>query len=134
FMNGCVYKIIVVIQDRVVGHFGCSTPGEFFDVLVLGQLSLSPVLMIAGYVGYKLAGLAGAAVAATAPFLPSFVIMLAILPILDRVRQMTWVKAVTKGMSPAVIGVLAGSWWRLPPAAFPAPSATAFLIVSVYAR
>ena len=125
--------MIAFIQDQVVGQFGWLTPREFIDGLALGQLTPGPVLMIAAYVGYKLAGLAGAAVAATAAFLPSFVIMLAMLPILDRVRQMTWVKAVTKGMSPAVIGVLAVSLVRLSPAAIPDPSALAILIVTVIA-
>jgi len=73
----------------------------------------------------------GAAVAATAAFLPSFIIMLAILPILDRVRQMMWVKAVMKGMGPAVIGVLAVSLIRLAPAAVPDPLALAILIATI---
>jgi len=75
--------------------------------------------MIAAYVGYKLAGVAGAAVCAAAAFLPSFVIVLAILPVLDRVRKLAWVKAVMKGMAPAVIGVLGVSLVRLAPAALP---------------
>jgi len=133
FTIGGGLTMIAFIQDQVVGQFGWLTPREFIDGLALGQLTPGPVLMIAAYVGYKLAGLAGAAVAATAAFLPSFVIMLAMLPILDRVRQMTWVKAVTKGMSPAVIGVLAVSLVRLSPAAIPDPSALAILIVTVIA-
>jgi chromate transporter len=89
--------------------------------------------MIAAYVGYKVAGVAGAAVAATAAFLPSFVIMLAILPVLDRVRQLTWVKAVMKGMGPAVIGVLAVALVRLCPAAVPDALALAILIGTMVA-
>ena len=42
--------------------------------MALGQLTPGPLLTIAAYVGYKVAGAAGAAVAATAAFLPSFVI------------------------------------------------------------
>jgi chromate transporter len=75
--------------------------------------------MIAAYVGYKVAGIAGAAVAATAAFLPSFIIMLIILPMLDRVRKLAWMRAVMKGMGLAVIGVLAVSLIRLAPAALP---------------
>src|SRR5947208_6041949 len=89
--------------------------------------------MIAAYVGYKLAGVAGAAVAATAAFLPSFVIMLALLPVLDRVRTLAWVRAVMKGMGPAVIGVLAVSLVRLAPAALPDPFAVAILIGTLVA-
>ena len=133
FTIGGGLTMIAFIQDQVVGQFGWLTPREFIDGLALGQLTPGPVLMIAAYVGYKLAGVAGAAVAATAAFLPSFVIMLAILPVLDRVRQLAWVKAVMKGMGPAVIGVLAVSLVRLSPAAVPDPLALAILIATVAA-
>ena len=133
FTIGGGLTMIAFIQDQVVSQFGWLTAREFIDGLALGQLTPGPVLMIAAYVGYKLAGVAGAAVAATAAFLPSFVIMLAILPTLDRVRQMTWVKAVMKGMGPAVIGVLGVSLIRLAPAAIPDPLTLAILIVTIVA-
>jgi len=128
FTIGGGLTMIAFIQDQVVGKFGWLTPREFIDGLALGQLTPGPVLMIAAYVGYKLAGVAGATVAATAAFLPSFVIMLTILPVLDRIRQLGWVRAVMKGMGPAVIGVLAVSLVRLAPTA--APDLFAFAILT----
>jgi chromate transporter len=119
FTIGGGLTMIAFIQDQVVGQFGWLTPREFIDGLALGQLTPGPVLMIAAYVGYKAAGVAGAAVAATAAFLPSFLIMLTILPVLERVRKLAWMKAVMKGMGPAVIGVLAVSLIRLAPTAVP---------------
>jgi len=133
FTIGGGLTMIAFIQDQVVGQFGWLTPREFVDGLALGQLTPGPVLMIAAYVGYKLAGIGGAIVAASAAFLPSFVIMLAILPVLDRVRQMAWVKATMKGMAPAVIGVLAVSLIRLSPAAVPDPFALLILIGTIAA-
>jgi len=133
FTIGGGLTMIAFIQDQVVGQFGWLTPREFVDGLALGQLTPGPVLMIAAYVGYKLAGIGGAIVAATAAFLPSFVIMLAILPVLDRVRQMAWVRATMKGMAPAVIGVLAVSLIRLSPAAVPDPFALLILIGTIAA-
>jgi chromate transporter len=133
FTIGGGLTMIAFIQEQVVGQFGWLTPREFVDGLALGQLTPGPVLMIAAYVGYKLAGVAGAAVAAGAAFLPSFVIMLAILPVLDRVRQLAWVKAVMRGMSPAVIGVLAVSLARLAPAAVPDVFALAILVGAIVA-
>jgi chromate transporter len=133
FTIGGGLTMIAFIQDQVVGQFGWLTPREFVDGLALGQLTPGPVLMIAAYVGYKLAGIGGAIVAATAAFLPSFIIMLAILPVLDRVRQMAWVKATMKGMAPAVIGVLAVSLIRLSPAAVPDPFALLILIGTIAA-
>jgi chromate transporter len=127
FTIGGGFTMIAFIQNQVVGQFGWLTPREFIDGLALGQLTPGPLLTIAAYVGYKVAGVAGAAVAATAAFLPSFVIVLAILPALDRVRKLAWVKAVMKGMAPAVIGVLAISLVRIAPAALPDPVAIAIL-------
>ena len=133
FTIGGGLTMIAFIQDQVVGQFGWLTPREFIDGLALGQLTPGPVLMIAAYVGYKVAGIAGAAVAATAAFLPSFIIMLIILPALDRVRKLAWMRAVMKGMGPAVIGVLAVSLFRLAPAALPDPIAIVILVATLIA-
>jgi chromate transporter len=133
FTIGGGLTMIAFIQDQVVGQFGWLTPREFIDGLALGQLTPGPVLMIAAYVGYKVAGIAGAAVAATAAFLPSFIIMLIILPVLDRVRKLAWMRAVMKGMGPAVIGVLAVSLIRLAPAALPDPFAIMILAATLVA-
>jgi chromate transporter len=133
FTIGGGLTMIAFIQDQVVGQFGWLTPREFIDGLALGQLTPGPVLMIAAYVGYKVAGIAGAAVAATAAFLPSFIIMLIILPVLDRVRKLAWMRAVMKGMAPAVIGVLAVSLIRLAPAALPDPFAITILAATLLA-
>src|SRR5262245_13661304 len=133
FTIGGGLTMIAFIQDQVVAQFGWLTPREFIDGLALGQLTPGPVLMVAAYVGYKVAGIAGATVAAVAAFLPSFVIMLVILPVLDRIRQLTWMKAVMRGMSPAVIGVLAVSLVRLAPAALPDLFAVVILIATLAA-
>jgi chromate transporter len=133
FTIGGGLAMIAFIQDQVVGQYGWLTAREFIDGLALGQLTPGPVLMIAAYVGYKAAGPAGAAVAGGAAFLPSFVIMLGVLPVFDRVRKLAWVRAVMKGMAPAVIGVLAVSLFRLAPAALPDAIAVAILAATLLA-
>ena len=121
------------VQDQVVGQFHWLTPREFIDGLALGQFTPGPVLMLAAYVGYKVAGVAGATVAATAASLPSFILMLAILPALDRFRALAWTRAVLKGMGPAVIGILAVSLFRLAPYALPDAFAIAILLATLIA-
>src|SRR6266550_6478740 len=79
------------------------------------------------------AGVTGAAVAAGAAFLPSFILMLAILPVLERVRRLTWTRAVLRGMGPAVVGILAVSLFRLAPHALPDLFAVAILAASLVA-
>ena len=133
FTVGGGLTMIAFIQDQVVEQLHWLTPREFIDGLALGQFTPGPVLMLAAYVGYKMAGTAGAAVAAGAAFLPSFILMLAVLPMLDRFRKLTWTSAAMKGTGPAVIGVLGVSLVRLAPHALPDPFAIATLVVTVVA-
>jgi chromate transporter len=89
--------------------------------------------MVGAYVGYKVAGASGAAVAAFAIFLPSFVLMLSIVPVLDRVRHVTWVKAAIRGISPAVIGTIAVTILQLAPHAAPDAFTAVVLVLTVLA-
>ena len=63
------------------------------------------------------AGVAGAAVAAGAIFLPSFVLLMSILPWLERFRALKWVRAAMRGVSPAVVGAIALTVVHLAPTA-----------------
>ena len=123
--------MIAFMQEQVVGQFHWLTPQEFIDGLALGQFTPGPILMVAAYVGYKIAGVTGAVVGGAAAFLPSFVMMLAILPTFDRVRRLVWTRAALRGIAPAVIGVLAVSLVRLAPYALPDVFAIATLLATV---
>jgi chromate transporter len=124
-------SMIAFIQEQVVTQFHWLTPGEFIDGLALGQLTPGPILMLAAFVGYKVAGFAGAATAGGAIFLPSFVLMLSILPVFDRVRKIVWTRALLKGIGPAVIGTLAVSLFQLAPHALPDAFAIIIFAASV---
>ncbi len=133
FTFGGGLTMIAFIQDQVVNQFHWLTPQEFIDGLALGQFTPGPILMVAAYVGYKVAGITGAAVGAAAAFVPSFVLMLALLPVFDRVRSLMWMRAAMRGIGPAVIGVLAVSLLRLAPYALPDPFAVVLLGATVIA-
>ena len=120
--------MIAFIQEQVVNQFHWLTQQEFIDGLALSQFTPGPILMIAAYIGYKLAGVAGAVLATTAIFLPSFILMLSMLRMFERVRTLVWTKAAMRGVGPAVIGVLAVSLVRMAPHALPDPFAIAILV------
>jgi chromate transporter len=133
FTFGGGLTMIAFIQDQMVQQLHWLTPQQFIDGLALGQFTPGPILMVAAYVGYTVAGLTGALVGATAAFLPSFVIMLVLLPVFDRVRTLGWARAAMRGIGPAVIGVLAVSLLRLAPHALPDPFAIVLLGTTVIA-
>jgi chromate transporter len=125
--------IIALIQEQAVDQYHWLTHQEFIDGLALGQFTPGPMIIVATYVGYKLAGLGGAAIAAAAIFLPSFVITLPILPIYERVRKLVWTTAAMKGIGPAVMGILAVKLVQMAPHALPDPVAVTILIATVIA-
>lgn len=111
--------ILSFIQDQVVNQVQWISAEEFLEGLAIGQVTPGPVIMLAAFVGYKVAGVAGAAVAAGAIFLPSFVLLLSILPWLERWRTLVWVRAAMRGVSPAVVGAIALAVAHLAPTAAP---------------
>src|SRR5262245_5797751 len=125
--------MIALIQEQVVDQYHWLTHQEFINGLALGQFTPGPVLMMAAYVGYKVAGFGGAVVAAMASFLPSFIIMLLILPVFDRVRTLIWTRAAMRGVGPAVMGVLAVFLVRMTPHALPDPMAVVLLLGTLIA-
>ena len=122
-----------LIQEQAVDQYHWLTHQEFIDGLALGQFTPGPMIIVASYVGYKVAGLAGAALAAAAIFLPSFVMMLAMMPVYDRVRTLVWTKAALQGIGPALIGVISISLVPMTPHALPDPFAIAIFIATVIA-
>ena len=119
FTFGGGLSMLAFIQEQVVNQFGWLTPKEFVDGLALGQLTPGPILMLAAFIGFKLAGATGAAVAASAIFLPSFLMMLSVLPLLRKLKDLQWLRAFMRGVGPAVIGALAVSLVQMAPHAAP---------------
>lgn len=116
FSFGGGLSMLAFMQEQVVNQMQWLTAREFLDGLALGQLTPGPILMVAAFVGYKLAGIAGA-LAAAAIFLPSFLLMLTLLPWFARIKQWQWMRAALKGVVPAVIGVLVVALGGMLPAA-----------------
>src|SRR5262249_19532478 len=121
FTFGGGLSMLAFVQEQVVNQFGWLKPREFVDGLALGQLTPGPILMLAAFIGFKLAGVAGAAVAGFAIFLPSFLMILSILPLLNKMKDLQWLTAFMRGVGPAVIGALAVSLVQMAPHAAPDP-------------
>jgi chromate transporter len=125
--------MIAFIEEQLVTQLHWISHQDLLGGLALGQLTPGPIVVVAAYVGYKVAGIAGAAVAATAIFAPSFILTLSVLPIFERVRGLAWVRAAMEGVGPAVIGSLAVSLLRLTPHALSDSFAAVLFVASLVA-
>ena len=133
FTFGGALSMVALVQEHVVNQAQWLTAREFLDGLALGQLTPGPTLMIAAYVGYKAAGIAGALTGALAIFLPAFVLMLGLMPVLDRFERLTWVKPAMRGISAAVIGCLVVTLLQLLPHAAPDAASLGILVTATAA-
>jgi chromate transporter len=131
FTFGGGLSMLAFMQEQVVNQFHWLTPQEFVDGLALGQLTPGPILMLAAFIGYKLGDVAGAAVAGWAIFFPSFVMMLVVLPLLRRLKDLQWLRAFMRGVGPAVIGALAVSLVQMAPHAAPDVFTWALLALTI---
>ena len=75
--------------------------------------------MLAAFVGYEVGAIWGAVAAAVAVYLPSFILMLSVLPVMERLKRLAWMQAALQGISPAVIGMTAVAVLRVLPSAIP---------------
>ena len=119
FTFGGGLPILAFVEDQVVRQLRWLTAQEFIDGLALGQLTPGPIITLAAFVGYRVAGLGGAVVSAVAIFLPSFALVLGVLPFFERLRRVRWIGAALKGLSPGVIGMTAVALAQMLPHAVP---------------
>ena len=106
FLFGGGYVFIPLIQHTVVDTNAWLTQQEFIDAIAMGQITPGPILISAAFIGYKVAGVLGALIATIGIFLPPAILMVIATQALNRIKQSALIKAVLRGIRPAVIGMI----------------------------
>jgi chromate transporter len=78
----------------------------FMDGIALGQVTPGPIVITATFVGYLVYGITGALVATIAIFTPSFVIMIAVAPFFDRMKNSIYFMKAIDGIIASFVGLL----------------------------
>ncbi len=107
------FVMIPEIQNEVVNSHHWLTNQEFADATALGQITPGPVLIMATFVGYRVAGFLGAVFSTVCVFLPSFLMTIAAGSSFRRFRANRQMQAFLRGVSPAVTGLLAAAAWSV---------------------
>ena len=107
------FVMIPEIQNEVVNSHHWLTHQEFADATALGQITPGPVLIMATFVGYRVAGTAGAVLCTLCVFLPSFLMTIAAGSSFQRFRANRQMRAFLRGVAPAVTGLLAAAAWSV---------------------
>lgn len=102
------FAIIPHLQASVLAEHWIG-PRQFADAVAIGKLTPGPVLLMATFIGYLVHGIAGAAVATAAVFAGPLALVLAVGAWLARVRSRRPVRAALRGLTPAVVGLMAAA-------------------------
>jgi len=107
------FVMIPEIENEVVNSHHWLTHQEFADAAALGQITPGPVLIMATFVGYRVAGLLGALFSTICVFLPSFLMTIAAGSSFRRFRTNRQMQAFLRGVAPAVTGLLVAAAWSV---------------------
>lgn len=107
FGSGLV--IVPFLRAYLVHDHAWLTDREFRDAVAVGLVSPGPVVIAATFVGYVVAGFRGAAAATAGMFAPAVLFTIVATPILRRHGTRSWVGGFVRGVTSAVVGVLAGT-------------------------
>jgi chromate transporter len=107
------FVMIPEIENEVVNSHHWLTHQEFADATALGQITPGPVLIMATFVGYRVAGFMGALFSTLCVFLPSFLMTIAAGSSFRRFRTNRQMQAFLRGVAPAVTGLLVAAAWSV---------------------
>jgi chromate transporter len=106
--------MIEPIRQRVLQEKGWLTQRDFMDGLALCQIVPgATVVQLATYIGFRLHRTIGGLLAAAAFILPAFFLMLGLSFLYFKYGEISWVKAVSRGLGSVVIALMLQALWRL---------------------
>jgi chromate transporter len=109
---GGAYAVFPLLREGAVLGFGWLTDRQMVDALALGETTPGPLISIGVFIGYLAGnplgvGLASALTAGFWLFLPSFVLVLAGAPYLDRITAWPGVEPFLQGVTAGVLALMA---------------------------
>ena len=101
------FASVALLQHVVVDQMHWLSFSQFRDGIALGQVTPGPVLITAGFVGYKVSGVLGSLAATFGIFLPPAILIVMVADLHDRIKRNRIVQAVVGGFQCGFIGLVA---------------------------
>ncbi len=124
---GGAYAVLPFVAENAVENYGWLSAAQMLNGLAIAEATPGPLILVNTYAGffagwsYSGIGAAGATTAALATFYtfaPSFMLILAFAPVVERVQNVAWARRALAGVSAAVVGVILNLALYLAEAAF----------------
>ena len=101
------------MERQVVSVRGWVTAREFVDGYALSQVTPGPAMLVAVFVGYRVAGVPGGLLAGAAMFLPTSLLTWIIAHRWERLRGRPWAVAAERALAPLGAGLMAAGVFTL---------------------
>ena len=106
FAFGGGFASVPLMLHEIVDVRKWMDSATFMNGIVLGQVTPGPIVITATFIGYLLGGLLGGVIATISIFLPSFTLVVALSPYLDRLRMSPYFNKVITGVLCSFVGLL----------------------------
>ena len=103
---GSGYVLIAFLEGELVNQYGWLTQQQLLDAIAIGQFTPGPLLSTATFIGYLILGMPGAIVATLGICLPSFFIVLAVNPIIPKLRRSKWTAAFLDAVNVSAVAIM----------------------------
>ena len=100
---------IIPHLKSVIDSTGWLTDRQFADAVAIGKLTPGPVLLLATFIGFLRHRVLGATLATASIFAAPFLLVVLAGATLDRLRSRRFVRAGLRGLTPAVLGLMAAA-------------------------
>ncbi|MTJ48541.1 chromate efflux transporter [Dolichospermum sp. UHCC 0259] len=100
------YLLIAFLQGGLVEEYGWLTQQQLLDAIAIGQFTPGPVLSTATFIGYVIAGFPGAIVATLGIFIPSFLLVAALNPFINTIRNSAWTKPFLDAVNVSAVALM----------------------------
>lgn len=107
FAFGGGYVSVPLMLHEIVEARHWMTAQTFMDGIAMGQVTPGPIVMTSAFLGYFVFGLAGAIAATVYVFAPSFLMLIATVPFVDRLLGSVLVQRALRASLVTLVGLMA---------------------------
>ena len=99
--------MLPLIEKEIVHNKGWITIKELVDIIAIVEMTPGPIAVNSStFVGYKVGGFAGALAGSIGVVIISFILMTLLAKHLTNMKDMSQMKAIFKGIRPAILGLI----------------------------
>lgn len=106
-LYGSGYVLLSFIQSEFIEGAGILTRQQMLDAITVGEMTPGPVFTTATFIGYILRGVLGGIAATIGIFLPSFLLVLFLNPVFEKLKKSAAFTSILSGVNIASLALMA---------------------------